>query len=382
MPPELQAAMYAPAQRLGARSFAVPIEPIPEEGDAGWLLSFADLVTLLLTVFVLLFAYSRVPDGTVGHPTPPVRPTPRVTTPVLAPPVTVPHTAVSAVRKDPATHKPSAHPRPTAALAPSLSIAKPAPEPAHAPTARVVPIPSLSWHATPDAPLIMRTVPVIQVPYAPRPNTPPNHATAPASASTKPAPSVSASDTTARPETHAPRVRTVSIPIPKDLRGKVEVIRSATAVNLIITDDLLYPAGDARLNAAGRALLGRIAAMLKRSRYAVSVEGYTDDTPIHTARFPSNWELSTARATTVARYLIRRGVAPARLSAIGYGDTRPRADNATAAGRSLNRRVTLVLHVKTAQDNPDALRAHRDPKRAGSIPAPTDPGTTPTRTGI
>ncbi len=337
--------MYAPAQRLGARSFSVPIEPIPEDGDAGWLLSFADLVTLLLTVFVLLFAYSRTPAGTAGPPALPVRPTPRATTP--APPVTMPHTAIAAVHKDPATHKPPARPAP--AHAPSLS-AKPAPKPAHAPPARVAPIPDLSRHGAPDAPLILHTVPVIQVPYAPRPDTLPGRAAAPASP--KPAPSASASDTTARPETHGPRVHAVSIPIPKDLRGKVEVIRSATAVNLIITDDLLYPAGDTQLSADGRALLDRIAAMLKRSRYAVSVEGYTDNTPIHTARFPSNWELSTARATTVARYLIRRGVAPARLSAIGYGDTRPRADNTTASGRARNRRVTLVLHANTPQLQP------------------------------
>ena len=372
--------MYAPAQRLGARSFALPIEPIPEDGDAGWLLSFADLVTLLLTVFVLLFAYSRVPAGTAGHPTLPVRPTPRVTTPALAPPVTMPHTAVAAVHKGPATRKPPARPAPT--HAPSPSVAKPTPEPAHAPTARVAPIPGLSRHAAPDAPLIMGAVPMIQVPYAPRPDAPPGRAAAPASTSPKSAPSASASDTTARPETHAPRVHAISIPIPKDLRGKVEVIRSATAVNLIITDDLLYPAGDARLSAAGRTVLDRIAAMLKRSRYAVSVEGYTDNTPIRTARFPSNWELSTARATTVARYLIRRGVAPARLSAVGYGDTRPRAGNATAAGRALNRRVTLVLHVKTPRGGPDALRTYRDPKLTGSTPVRTDPGATPTRIGI
>ena len=179
MPPELQAAMYAPAQRLGARSFSVPIEPIPEDDDAGWLLGFADLVTLLLTVFVLLFAYSRVPAGTTGPPTLPVRPTPRVITPTLAPPVTMPHTAVAALHKDPATHKPPVRPAP--AHAPSLST-KPAPKP------------GLSRHAAPDAPLIMRTVPVIQVPYAPRLNTPPGRAAAPASP--EPAPSAAASDTT------------------------------------------------------------------------------------------------------------------------------------------------------------------------------------------
>jgi chemotaxis protein MotB len=74
------------------------------------------------------------------------------------------------------------------------------------------------------------------------------------------------------------------------------------------------------------------------------VEGHTDNTPIHTAQFPSNWELSTARATYVLQYLISNGnVPPQRLSAVGYGEYRPVASNSTPEGRGANRRVDLVV---------------------------------------
>jgi chemotaxis protein MotB len=74
------------------------------------------------------------------------------------------------------------------------------------------------------------------------------------------------------------------------------------------------------------------------------VEGHTDDRPISTAQFPSNWELSTARASAVLRYLVaRHGIAPARMSAAGYADQRPVASNATTGGRARNRRVDLAI---------------------------------------
>jgi chemotaxis protein MotB len=84
------------------------------------------------------------------------------------------------------------------------------------------------------------------------------------------------------------------------------------------------------------------------------VEGHTDNVPIRNARFPSNWELSTARATTVVAYLIERfKFAPERLSAGGYSEYRPVESNATAEGRSRNRRVDIVvLHPRYAQVEP------------------------------
>jgi chemotaxis protein MotB len=81
--------------------------------------------------------------------------------------------------------------------------------------------------------------------------------------------------------------------------------------------------------------------------YQLSVEGHTDNVPIQTARYPSNWELSSARAARVTRKLIEQGVAADRIRAIGYGDTRPRSENDSAEGRAKNRRVTFVLQVET-----------------------------------
>ena len=91
-------------------------------------------------------------------------------------------------------------------------------------------------------------------------------------------------------------------------------------------------------------LLNEIASLLNVDRtHPIVVEGYTDNVPIDTAEFPSNWELSTARATTVVQYLIAHGVDENRLGAAGYAQLHPIASNATPAGRALNRRVEIVF---------------------------------------
>ncbi|MDX1635830.1 MAG: OmpA family protein, partial [Marinobacter sp.] len=90
-------------------------------------------------------------------------------------------------------------------------------------------------------------------------------------------------------------------------------------------------------------LLETIAGVLKGRDNAVRVEGFTDDLPIRTASFPSNWELSAARAAAVVRVLIMEGVEPERLAAVGYGQYQPLARNDTAEGRSRNRRVVLLI---------------------------------------
>lgn len=136
--------------------------------------------------------------------------------------------------------------------------------------------------------------------------------------------------------------------IPQDIRDKVDLVATTTAVNLVIKDDVLFAEGSTQLTPLGHTVLDGIARMLKQSDYPVSVEGHTDNVPIQTAQFPSNWELSSFRATNVARYFIQRGVAEQRLSAVGYADTRPIADNNSEAGRARNRRVSLVIHVNNA----------------------------------
>ncbi len=122
------------------------------------------------------------------------------------------------------------------------------------------------------------------------------------------------------------------------------VIEPRGLVIKVLTDDLLFASGQATLNSRADGLLSEIGRLLNVDEtHPISVEGNTDDVPIHSSQFPSNWELSTARASTVVRFLITRGVVPSRLTALGNADQRPAASNATAAGRARNRRVEIVL---------------------------------------
>jgi chemotaxis protein MotB len=126
-------------------------------------------------------------------------------------------------------------------------------------------------------------------------------------------------------------------------RLQTTVARRGLVVRLL-TDKVLYDSGSATLNTAASPLLDRIAQLLRTEfDHPIVVEGHTDDEPIHSGAFPSNWELSAARATTVVRFLIRDGVAPGRLAASGYDSMHPLTTNATSAGRSRNRRVEIVL---------------------------------------
>ncbi len=124
----------------------------------------------------------------------------------------------------------------------------------------------------------------------------------------------------------------------------------------VLTDKLLFATGQANLQSASYPLLNEIAVLvdLDKADHPVDVEGYTDDMPIHTAQFPSNWELSTTRATTVLEYLLSRGVHGARLRASGYADHFPVASNASPAGRAQNRRVEIVFERKYPSPNPGA----------------------------
>jgi len=111
----------------------------------------------------------------------------------------------------------------------------------------------------------------------------------------------------------------------------------------VLTDSLLFASGSASLEPAGEPLLTEVAALLNIDHvHPIDVEGNTDNVPI-SGTFASNWELSAARASTVVRFLVARGVEPERLAATGYGEERPIAPNSTAAGRALNRRVEIVL---------------------------------------
>lgn len=112
----------------------------------------------------------------------------------------------------------------------------------------------------------------------------------------------------------------------------------------VLTDELLFDSGSAVLRPEGHELMHAIGDLLRQENdHRVLVEGYTDSQPIATAQFPSNWELSTARASTVVRSFIEVDVAPQRLTATGRAHLDALASNATPAGRSRNRRVQIVL---------------------------------------
>src|SRR5690606_29406977 len=121
--------------------------------------------------------------------------------------------------------------------------------------------------------------------------------------------------------------------------GTVRVLQTNYGVRIDIKDSLLFAPGSAELSGAAQGPLQQIAQILATDSHVIQVEGHTDNIPIHNASFHSNWELSAVRASTVVRLLAGNGVAERRLSATGFGETRPVAGNDTAEGRAKNRRV-------------------------------------------
>jgi chemotaxis protein MotB len=134
-----------------------------------------------------------------------------------------------------------------------------------------------------------------------------------------------------------------------DLESRdVTISRLQGKLTVNILDRVMFDSGEAVLKPDGRAVMQKIAAILvKHPELKIHVVGHTDNVPIRPAaqsRFASNWELSTARALAAVHFLTEQaGIDPRRVGAIGYGEYRPRADNATAEGRALNRRIAITI---------------------------------------
>lgn len=126
------------------------------------------------------------------------------------------------------------------------------------------------------------------------------------------------------------------------LGGMVNVTESDTGVVITLSDMLLFSAGSSDLSERGMEILRKVAGILSQLAYHVKVKGHTDNEPIRTERYPSNWELSSARAGSVVRLLVQSGVEPSLISAEGYAQYHPVATNDTEAGRAANRRVEIV----------------------------------------
>lgn len=130
----------------------------------------------------------------------------------------------------------------------------------------------------------------------------------------------------------------------------VRLTEDSRGLTISLAESGFFDPGSAVMHAGTLPVVDRIAATLRPLTFGIRVEGHTDNTPIHTAQFPSNWELSTARATFVLQYLISKGaIPPPRLSAVGYGEYRPVTANETSEGRAANRRVDLVILGAAAQ---------------------------------
>jgi chemotaxis protein MotB len=154
------------------------------------------------------------------------------------------------------------------------------------------------------------------------------------------------------------------------IADRVEVGNDPRGLVLYVTSGVLFDSGKARLTPSGDLLLQGLGPVLRPIGNNLLVEGHTDSRPINSDAFPSNWELSTARATAVLRHLIEHeGVPAGRLSAVGYADTRPRAPGTDEASLSKNRRVEIVVEAPKAS-------------AATATPTPTpDARATPTPNG-
>ncbi len=240
-----------------------------DEDQEIWLLSYSDLVTLLLSVFVMLLAMTTLKDQLPTKPMPPD--------------------------------------------APAVGVAASAPPPSERPP------------LFDDAPPLVQ--PVLQPPEPPdpRPRLNPDEVAVTA------------------PERLAQRWRERLTELGAPTAVTVSVQQNRVAIS--IGDAILFAPGQAELTPPGHAILRRLATTLIAARGDIIIEGHTDVTPVANQRFPSNWELSGARASSVVRRLIDLGVPATRLSAVGFADTRPLGPGGDPASLARNRRVAISLQA-------------------------------------
>jgi len=130
----------------------------------------------------------------------------------------------------------------------------------------------------------------------------------------------------------------------RGLAAEIRVSTEQRGIVISFQEQVLFPSGSAELTSQARRLIDEVAPVLRESGNHLRIEGHTDNLPIHTEKFPSNWELSAARATSVLQELLRTAdISPDLLCAVAYGEYRPRVLNDTPENRQLNRRVDIVI---------------------------------------
>ena len=133
--------------------------------------------------------------------------------------------------------------------------------------------------------------------------------------------------------------------VEQELQSQVKVSMDARGVTLGIASDLAFSSGTATLSGPIKSFLVKLVGTMEKATYAIAVEGHTDNDPIRSSQFPSNWELSAARASAVIRYLTSQGIAADKFRAIGFGDTVPMVANDTKINKAKNRRVDITFQT-------------------------------------
>jgi chemotaxis protein MotB len=136
----------------------------------------------------------------------------------------------------------------------------------------------------------------------------------------------------------------------------VTVRRENMWLEIEINTDILFPSGAGEFSPTAEPVLDKLAQVLKPFPNPIRVEGHTDDRPIRTASFPSNWELSAARAASVVHQFTRQGIDPLRLEIVGFGEFHPRQPNSTIEGRNANRRVVVLVLEEVSAGAPVTAR--------------------------
>ena len=169
------------------------------------------------------------------------------------------------------------------------------------------------------------------------------------------------------------------------VQGQILVSRDEDRITIRLADNLVFPSASADIREQARPLLAIVAAAVNQTDNEIRVEGHTDNIPLATAKYPSNWELSSARATAVLRLLTEElGVDPARAFAAGYGEFRPVASNLTPEGRALNRRADIVLLYPQASISatPSPLESNTLPIERATPGEPTGASGSPAPSGV
>jgi chemotaxis protein MotB len=245
-----------------------------DDREDNWLISYADLLSVIFTMVVLLFGRMTVVAAT----------------PAAEPPSTEPAAVVAPLAAEPAT---------SLATAPEV-------EPIAVPPRIPTPTPELSPFTA-----VLDSAPSDSPPPAP-----------------------------AEPS----REDRVADLIEERFRGQIAATRREHGLEITIPEVALFASARAVLQESARPVLAELAATLREGgETRISVEGHTDDVPVQGGQFASNWDLASARANAVARYLLEQGFEPSRLQSVSYADTRPVASNDSETGRAANRRVELQI---------------------------------------